>query len=539
MQLEGFYPTPNSLIRRMLKDVCMDKVQHVLEPSAGKGDICDYITKHQHDREYRHREISFDVIEINPDLQHILRGKNYHLVQDDFLNFDTRKVYDLIVANFPFREGDRHLEKALALMERNGGQLVCLVNAETIRNPYTNLRKTLVTKLDRLSADVEYIESAFANAERPTGVEVALVRVTIEKDAEVSVLLEHLQQARQVEDVETPLVNDLIDRDYRKAAAARFNYECALGIKLIGEYYALRPYIKDRLPRPGDSGDDYSSPLIELKIQDGHPGDNRAESINAYLCGVRDKYWSALIRDPQFKSTYTSNILDELRHKLTDLRQYDFNLFNIRELERELAAKITQGIEQSILVLFETFSRKYAYGDDFNEGNIHYYNGWKTNKAHKVNSKIIIPLHGISAWSKCVDYDAQRKLADMVKVFNYLSDSKVDVPQLIDWTCSYADQVGRFTGLDLRYFDVSLYKKGTCHIRFTDQYLLDKFNIFGSQRKGWLPPSYGKKSYVEMDEEEKAVIDSFQGQEKYEEVYRNAARYIVDPSTLLLSAAND
>ena len=34
-------------------------------------------------------------------------------------------------------------------------------------------------------------------------------------------------------------------------------------------------------------------------------------------------------------------------------------------------------------------------------------------------------------------------------------------------------------------------KKGTCHITFTDTKLLDKLNVYGSQKKGWLPPGFG------------------------------------------------
>lgn len=47
--------------------------------------------------------------------------------------------------------------------------------------------------------------------------------------------------------------------------------------------------------------------------------------------------------------------------------------------------------------------------------------------------------------------------------------------------------------IDFTYFTVSLFKKGTCHIKFKSEDLLLKFNIYGSQKKNWLPPGYGKK----------------------------------------------
>ncbi len=61
-------------------------------------------------------------------------------------------------------------------------------------------------------------------------------------------------------------------------------------------------------------------------------------------------------------------------------------------------------------------------------------------------------------------------------------------------------------------------KKGTVHIEFKDQKLVDRFNIYACQHKNWLPPTYGKIHYEEMTQDEKAVIDSFQGKENYEKV---------------------
>ncbi len=54
------------------------------------------------------------------------------------------------VMNPPFSEGDKHLAKALDL-QQHGGMVVCLLNAETLRKPYTKLRKTLKERLKELA----------------------------------------------------------------------------------------------------------------------------------------------------------------------------------------------------------------------------------------------------------------------------------------------------------------------------------------------------------------------------------------------------
>ena len=73
---------------------------------------------------------------------------------------------------------------------------------------------------------------------------------------------------------------------------------------------------------------------------------------------------------------------------------------------------------------------------------------------------------------------------------------------------------------------VSFFKKGTAHLVFKDMELLEKFNLFAGQKKGWLPPCYGKKRYADMTEEEQRVIDSFQGRERYAHIMAHADYYI-------------
>ena len=63
---------------------------------------------------------------------------------------------------------------------------------------------------------------------------------------------------------------------------------------------------------------------------------------------------------------------------------------------------------------------------------------------------------------------------------------------------------------------------------------LKKFNIFGSQHKGWLPPSYGKKAYKDMTVEEKAIINEFEGEKEYNKVISNKEYYLFDGSNLNL-----
>lgn len=532
--LEDFYPTPSRLIWKMLEGVKLDQISTILEPSAGKGDICDVVADKP---AYTTARRTVDVIEINPDLQHVLKGKGYNLVQDDFLTFDTRKCYDLIIANFPFSDGDRHLAHAISLIERNGGRLVCLVNAETIRNPHTKVRKLIEHRLDLWGAEVEFLPGEFVKAERSTNVEVALVRVSVNIEPTFSLILDGLHQAKQRELDERPEA-DLIERDFKRAMVARFNLECEAGAGLIDEYFALKPHILDRMPPRGDQSD-YRSPLIELKIKDCTGRDVRSHLINSYLRGVRHKYWEILINDPRYTGQYTTNIKDDLDRKLSELRECDFNLFNIEQLAKDLGLRVTKGVEDAILKLFDTLSRNFAWDESVHQKNVHYYNGWKTNKAWKINHKVILPMNGISAeWGNKYrfQYRINQELSDMVKVFNYLAPEKTDVLRLVGKAMEDAEAGQNFTNVDFRYFETTFYKKGTCHIRFKDKDLLDKFNIFGSQRKGWLPPAYGKRPYEDLDRFERETVDTFQGKDEYARVMADTDYFIVDDAKGLLTS---
>lgn len=64
--------------------------------------------------------------------------------------------------------------------------------------------------------------------------------------------------------------------------------------------------------------------------------------------------------------------------------------------------------------------------------------------------------------------------------------------------------------------------------------LLKKFNIFGSQHKGWLPPSYGKKMYHDMQKEEQQIVDAFEGEKAYETVVKNREYYFSATENMLM-----
>ena len=100
-----FYPTPKSLLNRITDSLKWNKITSVLEPSAGKGDIADYV-KEKLNTPYTRYDIQIDCIEKDPALRKMLEGKEYHVIHDDFLTYHGQYHYDLIILNPPFTSSE-------------------------------------------------------------------------------------------------------------------------------------------------------------------------------------------------------------------------------------------------------------------------------------------------------------------------------------------------------------------------------------------------------------------------------------------------
>lgn len=539
-----FYPTPQNIIDKMLCGLDFTMIKSILEPSAGKGDIVDALKKKEEIHSYGYNKYQFDIdcIEADQNLQHILKGKNFRVVYNDFLTYNSMKEYDLIVMNPPFSNGCKHLLKALEMQKRNGGAIVCLLNAETLKNPCTNDRHNLQRKLTEYNAKIEFIQDAFLDAERKTAVEIALVKVQLPEVQRQSFILEGLRKAQKIKEFDESgnTYTQLVNSDFFKAIVDQYQLEVEAGIKLIKEYYAMKPFILSKFVRDKEIGETIQTRGCILSLDIGYNSDkyHNKLTINEYIREVRGKYWKALFENPKFIGNLTNNLKQDFYNRVNEMKDYDFSLYNIYQLKIDMQKQVVNGIENTIIKLFDELSHKYSYCDEMSK-NIHYYNGWKTNQAWIINKKVIIPLNGYHdlgySWGrfKPTKFDTISKLQDIEKCFNYLDGGLTDAVDLEE-SLKFAEEYGETKNIQLKYFTVTFYKKGTCHIVFNNDELLKKFNIFGSQHKGWLPPSYGKKTYKDMTEEEKTVINEFEGEKEYNKIISNKEYYLFDGSNLNL-----
>lgn len=177
------YPTPKPTIAKMIEGLDL-RDKRIIDPSAGRGDILDYVkanTGRYFQGEFYVGRTHLFAIEIDPDLRQVLVGKGYKVIDSDFLIYCGQRYFDYFLMNPPFDNGATHLLHAWDIS--HGALIRCLLNAETIRNPYTQERKRLLHLIKQYGS-VEPLGQPFLNSDNPTPVEVVMVTLQDTGDKE-------------------------------------------------------------------------------------------------------------------------------------------------------------------------------------------------------------------------------------------------------------------------------------------------------------------------------------------------------------------
>lgn len=180
-KIDGFFPTPKTIVEDMLDEADIQPGEKVLEPSAGKGNIADVIRETYPDN-------TLDVVELNASLNELLSEKGYNVVGNNFLK--TSGKYDKIIMNPPFEKGQDidHIKHAYSLLN-DGGRVVCIMSEGTF---YRSDKKAVAFRewLENVGGISEKLpDGAFKNAERSTGVNTRMV--IIDKVAEYAPKVEN------------------------------------------------------------------------------------------------------------------------------------------------------------------------------------------------------------------------------------------------------------------------------------------------------------------------------------------------------------
>lgn len=505
-----YYPTPAEVGERLAKMIHAAQMP-ILEPSAGTGDLIQaFINAHKHGRwKPLYSAKDFHCVELDETRAAALKGKDFAVVWSDFLTFNPLMPYRTIIMNPPFKDGAKHLLKAINILG-DGGEIACILNAETIRNPYSNERKALIRQLEEQEDyQVEFVQSAFED----TDVEVALIHIK-KKTANVKCTTFENFKKSVVEEREEHDPHALARYGEIDALIDNYRAEVKAALRLFDEIRAFNQL------SPGNE-------VFELK--------NHFQTHADLVKTVNGIYWSKLLFSEELSRLLTHEVRNAYTAKLHEMCEYEFNERNILQLKADLVSNLFENIDAAIMKIWTNFTSRFHWNAEYSK-NIHYYNGWRTNNAFRCNKKIIIPLYAFGTWSKELElYHVREELADIEKVMNYLDCGRTEDSDMAD-KLNVAQARGKNREIDTKFFTVDVFKKGTCHLKFKDMELLKKFNLYCGKRLNWLPDDYGRKPYESLDDEERAVADSFEGRDSYNETYHNQQFYLPSGNLLMLTA---
>jgi hypothetical protein len=504
---KNFYPTPDEAIELLVAGIDV-RDKRVLEPSAGKGNIVDFLENHVR---YGVKP-KVDVLETETELQSILANKACQVVGSDFLTFNTHMEYDAILMNPPFDKADKHLLKAIALAENQmyrSCEVRCIVNAETIKNPHTKYRQTLAQKLSQYGADVTFHDNFFRYAERGTDVEVAIIRLKIEVVRETELLfakiidkLEQTEHEVTTQELSTYLVqHELEERVEDIKLYIQLYHQHALHVRQTYASSTKLAAYEAHLAEQLKKGVHTVSPLTHRETRTPHQAEED-------LLRLRKDYWELILTTKEFTDTLTVKGRQDLTKRLEHASNLEITEENVLLLLQSVLENKGQMLKETLVDTFLKLTSEHMH--EFSR-NIHYFNGWKTNDAYKVVPKVIVsPYELYSSYYDYTKYSTDWK--DMWELRHYVEDL-IKALQLIEPQQISTEFVSNGDGtFENEWFLIKAHKKGTSHITFKNRDLLDRFNVFCGRELQWLPTSdevnndaaakkYMKEKFPQIDEQ--------------------------------------
>lgn len=514
-----FYPTPEALAKRAIEKFRNKDFVRVIEPSAGDGALAKAL-KESREGGWSRRQVDIDCIEIDISKHPALRSENLNVVGIDFLKFKAGSQYSHALMNPPFSEGARHVLHAWDILEE--AEIVAIVNAETIRNPYSREREQLVRLIEQ-HGEVEFISDAFNGpyAERKTDVEVALI--WLKKDSKlaseiVGEILDNLKQDRgpemSYEDMQAvALPNSTIDNAVLVFKAAVEATRQSIIAEARANHYAEMLGEKYSTVR-GEEG--ATSETLE------HSKEWVKREMNKRYDGLKDRAWTGILSSTQVSSKLSSAAQGRLEAEFQKIKTLEFTQENIYGFLLGLAEK--QG-EIQIQMVCDVFDAISMYHTD----NAHFYLGWKSNDQHrtcgmKIKAKrFVLPHHKTESHQQKFSWDTEKLLHDFDKVFAMMDGEEQPAYSLLMAARQNFNALRNGARIESTYFGIRHYPGiGTIHFFPTRPDLVDRLNRTVGRYRRWLPPEGVKVPedfWLQVDKCEKFDKD-FRA-----EAYKSAGRW--------------
>lgn len=480
-----FYPTPLSLARKAWDMFKNKDFSRILEPSAGQGDLLKAMRREA-------GRANVDVCEIDMNMHSTLRqldferGNTVSVVGFDFLAMNQGAMYSHVIMNPPFAQGAQHVLHAWEIVW--DCEIVAILNAETLRNPFSAERRQLNELIAR-HGSVEYIEGGFAgeDASRKTNVDVALV--WLKKTSEVgsfvvSDILGGMSKDQTPKDEPEFAQHDLIiPTTVIENFVAMFD-QAVVAARESVKYKSRADFFRNRIgKRMAELTNDQDDPACESASQ-------QATSLFSELyLDLKDRAWANVLKTADFTSKLSSGAQKKVHESFAHIKQMQFTTQNVHGFLQGILE--SQGSIQNDMVcdIFDLVCR-------YHSENLAYYKGWKSNDKHRTlgmrlkTTRFVIPRCGDNYFRGSIKYETKQMMNDIDKVFSMLDG--VEAPEVSLYDLFDRKMIALCSGerLSSSYFDVRFYPgAGTVHFFPKRKDLMDRLNLIVGKQRQWLPPN--------------------------------------------------
>ncbi|HET8736218.1 MAG TPA: DUF4942 domain-containing protein [Pricia sp.] len=447
---KDFFPTPKDVIERMISghDV---KDKHILEPSAGKGDIVEALTK---------LGANVTACEINKDLAEIVKSKTRFL-KHDFLEVTPEEVshLDFIFMNPPFSKGEKHILHAWEIAPK-GCTIISLCNWETINNRYSRIRGNLGAII-RDNGNSENLGDCFSSSERKTGVEVGMV--TLFKPGSKNDFGDYF---------------DMGDDDFERQENGIMSYNA---IRDVVQRYVGSVRLYDEVLENAVKMNALSGTLGVKGVAFTCTVDDKPAKKEEFINGLQKSSWEWVFRKMNMGKFMTQKLKEELNNFVETQTKVPFTMKNIYRMIDLVIQTHGQRMDRAMIEIFDKLTQHY-------HENRYMVEGWKTNSHYLVNKKFILDYTTEVGWSgemKIRYGGSSEKLDDMIKALCYLTGETYDSSFNV-WYHNNQQEWGKW--FDYKFFEIKGYKKGTVHCKFRDENVWALFNRRVAEIKGFPLP---------------------------------------------------
>lgn len=461
---KDFYPTPNNVIEMMLNGENINE-KIILEPSAGKGDIVDYLKNNG----------AKNVIacELNADLKKIVQTK-CKVIADDFLTLKSEQVshVDMIVMNPPFSADEKHILHAFEIAPK-GCRIIAICNTDTLKTYGYKVREQLLNVIEKYGQSVDLGE-VFNNAERSTNVSVSVVTITKPGDNYANEFEGFFLDEDPAEDQENSImpynvVRDLVNRYI--AAVKIFDQQLETAVRLNE---LTKDYFFTKQPELGISVNRLSVPVKR----------------NEFKKEMQKEGWTFIFSKMNMQKHSTKGLREDINKFVEQQQQIPFTMRNIYRMLEIVIGTQSQRMDKAILEAFEGVTK---YHDENRYG----LEGWKTNSHFLLTETFILPwMVDTSKWSWNkhkigLSYNGNVELVeDMVKALCHITGTNYDeTTPLSSFVRNIDCEYGKWYSWG--FFEIKGYKKGTMHFKFQNKDIWAKFNQHVARLKGY--PLYEAK----------------------------------------------